>query len=656
MKEKHVECSCKYKNKGILKNLKSISAIHETFVNEIEATSLDICEDTRRPKNDGQSESIGGQRFSLIIGFILFNKDIFTSEGINKDCIRKKLEDFSKEHWTEKKEKNNEYLDLEKVCGNKIKLYEIKSSFEYYTFEEAKKKGKSEFYKAAIGNFLDKPKNLSRYIAERHQGVIKYEYCLFINLHNSDDLKSSFEDRLKNNNTINTDVCESEMLFACEIYKEIYEKANEGRSQKNLENSFNDNMKITFSKDDTVSPFGGEKMPNDHYDNSTQWSYDNNNIYLLLVRISKFPEIFNFNDENKFANLFDENVRGKQENKTFKEIQKSLKYKSKIFHLMNNGIMIAADAIEIANTHQTLAAPKVINGLQTLSAVRELWKNINENEFKENQSKIIVKIIDKSKLTKEARDDQIFEIIKATNTNTKIKDIELEKSNYKDIYIKLENMLRKIKIHLPYQSIKGKSDKEKYDVAELAHKDFYKFLYLREDQVNIAFDKAEKKNNWKDKFDKMSNMESEELNKLLDNFTKILLKLIGVYNFINKNKNKQIKWKKLIREMSSQTEKNIKTFLKEENNEFSQNIEAALSKMIPILTIWFFNRFKYEINDFSSFEDYTKKFYCEFKPIFEEFAKDIQNNKDANNFLKTILTKDKVEEIYSQANKNSSSQ
>lgn len=125
---------------------------------------------------------------------------------------------------------------------------------------------------------------------------------------------------------------------------------------------------------------------------------------------------------NKEKYLFYSNIRnflGKR-NKVNKEIEKTYNDDPKKFWFYNNGITIVCDRYdEIKNLNNgsaimTIETPQIVNGCQTSSTIYSLWKNQSDDQRKQQEGTILIKIIEDINSTKRKK------ITKYTNSQTAV--------------------------------------------------------------------------------------------------------------------------------------------------------------------------------------------------------------------------------------------
>lgn len=171
---------------------------------------------------------------------------------------------------------------------------------------------------------------------------------------------------------------------------------------------------------------------------------DSTKGYVTKIDIYQLAEIV-----ESYPNIFNKNVRSFQsiKNKVNKQIEETLCDSNKVryFGYLNNGITILCDRIVIGpgGTKYTLHRPSIINGCQTASTIREVFKL---GKLEPNIGYVLLRIICTT-------DESLaMDVITASNTQTAVrardliseqqihKEIEAEMETYGYFYERKKNM------------------------------------------------------------------------------------------------------------------------------------------------------------------------------------------------------------------------
>ncbi|MBD2127235.1 AIPR family protein [Microcoleus sp. ZQ-A2] len=164
--------------------------------------------------------------------------------------------------------------------------------------------------------------------------------------------------------------------------------------------------------------------------------------YLAIVPAKNFVENVLSDDEGKLRNfIFQENVRAflGQENPVNKMIQETLMEESgrERFGILNNGITIISPNVKVQSDSIYIENFQIVNGCQTSNVLYENRNNLSD------ETMLTVKVV-------EATDnDVISDIVRATNNQTKVEDIQ---------FLSLKPIIRKVEEY--FEALAGDSDEE----------------------------------------------------------------------------------------------------------------------------------------------------------------------------------------------------
>lgn len=161
-----------------------------------------------------------------------------------------------------------------------------------------------------------------------------------------------------------------------------------------------------------------------------------NQSFIGSISVKEFIELIKDSEGNISRGLFFDNVRDYQgKNKINKQIEETIKSTSKqnLLPLLNNGITIIAKKIDRVSEKMKLTDFQIVNGCQSSHVLFE------NKEYLIDKSYLIIKII-------ETKDQTIIEeIIRATNSQTEVKDEAFEslKPFHKELaeYYKAQNSI-----------------------------------------------------------------------------------------------------------------------------------------------------------------------------------------------------------------------
>jgi hypothetical protein len=113
--------------------------------------------------------------------------------------------------------------------------------------------------------------------------------------------------------------------------------------------------------------------------------YDkNNDVAIGRINISKIVEMINKSEKlGKSYNIFDDNVRIDQENKTLdNDLLQTLKNNKERFYLFHNGITVSCSNLETTDSKEfELYNPQILNGCQSMKSLQRIYNDTSNKKF-----------------------------------------------------------------------------------------------------------------------------------------------------------------------------------------------------------------------------------------------------------------------------------